>query len=52
MNVLQVSASPQELKCAPRSSTITHIIVIDEEAGTSATINAPTINDFRLLRRN
>ena len=46
MNVLQVSTSAQQLKCAPRSTTITHIIVIDEEAGTSATINAPTIYDF------
>jgi hypothetical protein len=46
MNVLQVSSNPQELKCAPRSTTITHIVVIDQEAGTSETINAPLINDF------
>lgn len=46
MNVLQVSSNPQILKCAPRSTTITHIVLIDQEAGTSATINAPTIIDF------
>jgi hypothetical protein len=46
MNVLQVSATSQILKCAPRSTTITSIVVIDQEAGTSATINAPTIINY------
>lgn len=46
MNVLQVSNNPQEIKCAPRSSTITHIVLIDEETGMETTINAPTINDY------
>lgn len=46
MNVLQVSNLAQEIKCVPRSATITEIIVIDEEAGTSETISAPIINDF------
>lgn len=46
MNVLIVSANTQEIKCAPRSSTITEIIVIDEEAGTSETIVSPVINDY------
>ena len=46
MNVLQVSNSPQEIRCAPRSTTITQIVLVDQEAGTSATINAPTVNDY------
>ena len=46
MNILQVSSNPQEIKCAPRSSTITHIVLIDEETGVETTINAPTINDY------